>query len=423
MKTNWYRMDNSAMIYPMVITQKKQSLFRLGAALKSPVDPNFLRIGLSTALERYPYFKVELKPGLFRHFLDENLHYPKVEPDEGNLLQILNFKQNRHYLFRLTYFENKVFLDLFHGLCDGTGGMEFLKTILYYYFKAQNILLPRENIITLSSPIKAGETEDPFLRYYKKIRLVEGTKKMAGGSAFCIKSKQFSGEGLGMIQLSADTSKLLALSKSYNCTLTVFLSALAMYLIAMRYGEKSKYPFVAFIPINLRKIFQSDTMGNFTMFAKCAVPAKAERTLENFISEIDAQLKSQMQTDELQTKLSFASLMDKLFFLRYMPLILKGFISRISRDFSLKSKMTMIISNMGKILPEDENIDQFIFNLNCSRNAPLNMGILSYKEKTIISFSRKLIEHKLEMDFARFLTDKGVDVSVSSNLREESGVL
>jgi len=40
-KTKWYRMDNSAMIYPMVITQKTQSIFRIGVALNELVDGNF----------------------------------------------------------------------------------------------------------------------------------------------------------------------------------------------------------------------------------------------------------------------------------------------------------------------------------------------------------------------------------------------
>lgn len=425
-KINWYRMDNSAMIYPMVITQKTQSLFRLGAQLKEQVDANFLRLGLNTALERFPYFKVELKHGLFRHFLDENLHYPIVEKDDGNLLKILNFKHNRHYLFRLTYYENKIFLDLFHGLCDGTGGMEFLKAIIYYYYKAQNKFMSKENIITLSAPIKEGEIEDAFLKYYKKLNIIEGTKKMAGGKAFKIKSKQFPDEGLGLIQLNVQTDKLLDLCHKYNSTVTVFLSALALYVIAKKYGnEKNKNDFVAFIPINLRKFFPSNTLGNFTLFAKGKIPPNAEMTLENYIFIINKCIKEQTLPQELSTKISFTSLMDKFYLLRYMPLFLKGFISRVGRDISSNSKQTIIVSNLGKIDmdKEGDRIDHFFFNLNCGKNAPINMGIASYKNKTSISFTRKLIETEVEKDFARFLASEGLEVTVSSNFREECNVL
>lgn len=425
-KTKWYRMDNSAMIYPMVITQKTQSIFRLGVALNEVVDGNFLRIGLSTALERYPFFKVELKHGLFRHFLDENLHYPIVEKNEGNLLEIFNFKHNRHYLFRLTYYEKKVFMDFFHGLCDGAGAMEFLKTVIYYYFKSQNKLMPRDNIITLSTPVKEGETEDAFLKYYQKIDIVEGTKKMAGGSAFRVPEKQFSGEGLGLIQLNVNTSKLLNLCRSYNCTITVFLSALSLFVIAKKYKEiNKKEDYVAFIPINLRKIFESSTLGNFTLFAKCKVSPNEEIDLEKYIAIVKKDLLAQTDKKELITKISFTSLMDKLYFLRFMPLALKGFISRIGRDISGKSKQTMIISNLGKIDMDNEgnNIDYFFFNQNCGKNAPINMGVVSYNEKTVISFSRKLISTEIERDFVKHLTYFGLDVTVSSNFREECNVL
>lgn len=425
-KTKWYRMDNSAMIYPMVITQKTQSIFRIGVALNELVDGNFLRIGLNTALERYPFYKVELKHGLFRHFLDENLHYPVVEKNEGNLLEIFNFRHNRHYLFRLTYFENKVFLDLFHGLCDGAGGLEFLKTVIYYYFKSQNKTMPSDNILTLSNPPKDGETEDAFLKYYTKLKIGEGIQKMAGGSAFRIPSKQFNWEGLGLIQLTVSTSKLLKLCREHGCTMTVFVSALALYVIAKRFKETNKKDdYVAFIPINLRKIFPSNTLGNFTLFAKCRVSPKEELSLGNFIKIIKEDLGKQTQKEDLITKISFTSLMDKFYLMRFMPVFIKAFLSRVGRSLPGKSKLTMIISNLGKVDIDNEGgkIDRFFFNQNCSKNAPLNVGMVSYNDKTVISFSRKLIETVTERDFATSLADMGLEVAVSSNFREECDVL
>ena len=110
-KAKWYRLDNSGMIYPMVITLRTQSLYRIGAELKEKVNKTYLRIAVNSALERFPYFKVELKRGLFRHYLDENNRAPLVEEDDGVLLKILNFRHNRYYLFRTTYYENKIFID------------------------------------------------------------------------------------------------------------------------------------------------------------------------------------------------------------------------------------------------------------------------------------------------------------------------
>ena len=51
------------------------------------------------------------------------------------------------------------------------------------------------------------------------------------------------------------------------------------------------------------------------------------------------------------------------------------------------------------------------------------MGIVSYKDKTVISFSRKLIETEIEREFAQNLVSLGLEVTVSSNFREECDVL
>ncbi len=423
--SKWYRLDNSGMIYPMVITLKTQSLYRLGVLLTEDVNPKFLSAAVSAALTRYPYFKVELKAGLFRHYLEENYRTPKIEEDDGVLLKILNFRHNRYYLFRTTYSGKRIFIDFFHGLTDGNGGLEFLKTVLYYYFKTANTPIPRGDIKTISVPISEEETEDAFKKYYKKIKLISGTKKMAGGSAFRATGKQFVYDGFGLIQAEVSTEALLKAARSHNCSITVFLASLALISFAEKYGaSKQKEDFVAFIPVNLRKRFPSKTMFNFTNFAKCAVPRNAYIQLDSFIEYVKSALKEQLSEEELQVKLSFSSLMDKMFFLRFMPLPIKAFISKIGRELSPKSKQSMIISNLGEVKLEDgKSVEHFLFNLNCSEKTPINMGIVSYNGKTIISFTRKLIDTEIEQAFCRRLSDECGEVKVSGNFREECDVL
>lgn len=424
-KAKWYRLDNSGMIYPMVITLKTQSLYRLGAKLTEEVNPHFLRVAVNTALERFPYFKVELKHGLFRHYLDENVRTPLVEEDDGVLLKILNFRHNRYYLFRVTYFGKRFFIDMFHGLCDGNGGMEFLKTVLYYYFKTANNKFSRENIMTISKPISPGETEDAFKKYYKKIDIKKGLNKMTSGNAFRANDKQFSYEGFGLIQGEIETQSLLKAARAHNTTVTVYLSAMALLSVARCYGSsKQKEDYIAFIPINLRKKFPSETMFNFTNFAKCRIPKQTEADLDAFIKYISAGLEEQLTEEELQIKLSFSSLMDVLPMFRYMPLFIKGFLSRVGRVISPKSKQTMIISNLGEVKLEDgSRIEQLLFNLNCGERTPINMGIISYNGKTTISFTRKLINTRIEKYFFRMLREECGEVNIVSNFREENDVL
>lgn len=425
-KNRWYRLDSLGMVYPMVITPKTQSLYRLGVRLKKDVNPNCLKIAVNTALERYPFFKVELKHGFFRHYLDENIRTPLIEEDDGVLLKILNFRHNRYYLFRATYYKNNINIDFFHGLCDATGGMEFLKTVLYYYMKAADTPIPGEGIRTLSDEAAPEESEDAYEKYYGKFDFIEGLKKMAAGSAFRLGGRQFSYEGFGLIQIEAPTERLLEAAHGHDCSLTVYIAALAMLAVAKCYeNAKHRKNYIAFIPVNLRKFYPSDTLFNFTNFAKCPIPKDAPEDLECFVKYIKTALKEQLTDKELRLKLSFTSLMDKFPPLRYMPLFLKGFLSRVGRGLSLKAKQTMIISNLGniEIKGAEEVVDNLLFNLNCSERSPVNMGLVSYNGKTEIFFTRKLIETRIEERFVKLLTEECGGVKVAGNFREESDVL
>lgn len=408
----------------MVITLSTQSIYRLGARLKENVNPDFLRVAVNTALERFPYFKVELKRGLFRHYLDENIRTPLVEEDDGILLKILNFRRNRYYLFRVTYFGKNIYIDFFHGLCDGNGGMEFLKSVLFYYCELAGFEVSDENVMTLKTAPTEEESEDAFKKYYKKINLKKGLNRMVSGNAFTARDKQFTYEGFGLIQGTVSTEKLLNAARNRGCTVTAFLSALALLSVAKAYGnQRQKEDYIAFIPINLRKKFPTKTLFNFTNFAKCPVPRNTELSLDAFIAVLKERLKEQQGEEELQIKLSFSSLMAVMPLFKYMPLPIKGFLSRVGRELSPKSKQTMIISNLGEIKFQSDGVEGFLFNLNCSEKTPDNMSVVSYNGKTVISFTRKLINTKIEEQLFKTLAEECGETTIISNFREENDVL
>ena len=423
MKYSWYRLDNSAIVYQMVITQNAQSLYRLGVKLHSNVDKTALITAVNDALKRFPYFKSELKHGFFRPYLDENKHSPIVEEDDGILLKILNFKKNNGYLFRTTYFGTRIFIDFFHGLCDGTGALEFFKSVLYYYFKALGKEFPSDNIITQEVPINPEETEDAFARYYKKPNLKKGIDSMASGTAYRLKGKKFIYEGFGLIQATVSTNALLDTSRKLNCSITVLLTALMLYSVSIVYNKDTfKHPLTAFIPINLRKKFPSRTLTNFTVFAKLVIPRNIEYTLENIILTVKDLLEKQLDENEILLKMGFSSLMAKFPLLKYMPLFIKTHISRISRNLS-PSKQTFILSNVGKVNIDSDLIDHFFLNLNCNSKTPKNIAVISYKDKTNISFTRKLIDTDVEQVFFKELAKLCGNVEIVSNFREENNAL
>lgn len=421
---SWYKFDNSAIVYQMVITPYAQSLFRLGVKLREDVQKEVLEQAIEKAFQRHPYFRSELKRGFFRPYFDENTQRFLVEQDNGTLLHLIDFKKNNRFVIRVTYFGKRIFIDYFHGLCDASGAMEFLKTVLYYYFEISGLPIGHDKIKTHFDAPDHEETEDAFARYYLKPSLSKGVNSMAGGKAFRMKDKTFHLTGYGLIQATVKTENLLSVSRSYGCSITVFLTSLLLESIAKVYGtDTKKGNFVAFIPINLRKRYPSRTLRNFTIFAKCVIPKDTEMTLENLIPIVKKLLSDQLDTQEMELKMGFSSLMATMPLLKYMPLFLKSAISKISRNLS-PAKQTFILSNLGNVeIDDNPYIESFLFNLNCNKKTPNNAAIVSYGEKTVISFTRKLVPTNVEKEFCRSLARLVGNVEVISNFREECHAL
>jgi|AGTN01.2.fsa_nt_gi Uncharacterized protein containing a NRPS condensation (elongation) domain len=421
----WYRIDNSAVIYPMSVTPTTQSLFRLSAVMREPVDEELLASALKNILPRFPSFKVQIRSGLFRHFFDQNDHSPVVSRDNGVLFQKINFISNNHYLFRVNYFNNRISVDFFHALCDGYGALEFMKALVYRYISEAYDAPPPDGSVKLASERpEEGEREDGFIKYNRKYALLGGViGKMAGKSAFQIRDKRFKALGYGLVEGGMKSSDLLSLAKKYGCTVTVLLAANALLSIAEKYGgQYAGEDLVIMIPVDLRKFFPSKTLTNFTTLVKCQInPAATPATLEAYTKMIKGRLDKELNEGALAEKLSLTNFMGLKWYMKILPLFLKSLIIRMGKFLSRKTKQTMILSNLGiaRLPPGSEKFVQNItFNPNISRKVPINCGIISYNGVTTVSFTRMIISTDIEKRFFTRLVKEGLEVEIKSNLRE-----
>ena len=83
-KKDWYRLDNSANIYPAVMSRQWASMFRVSVTLRETIDPVRLQRALEDTVRRIPTFCLSLRRGLFWYYLDSGEHVPQVEPDVAN---------------------------------------------------------------------------------------------------------------------------------------------------------------------------------------------------------------------------------------------------------------------------------------------------------------------------------------------------
>ena len=254
----WRKLDNSAKLFPMSAGKKYSTVFRISAVLNEEVQPEILKKAVKIALEKYKSFRVRLKNGFFWNYLEHNSKEPIVELESDYPCKYIDPKTNNQYLFKVTYFERKINIDIFHSLTDGNSGALFFKEIIYSYLEMTH---PEEFKEEIRSYRKVEYTiEDSYIKNFdKKSKNNNSSKK-----AYLLKGGKLKLGAISAIHEIIDLSKLKEEVKKQNCTITQYLTAVLIYSIyQVNFINPKHRPIKICIPVNLKKYFQSDTITNF----------------------------------------------------------------------------------------------------------------------------------------------------------------
>lgn len=134
---------------------------RLKIRMRDLIDADVLRHAVDTTMRRYPYFCVELqkKDGQYV-FVDNNR--PIIITDSLHGVE-LNAEASNYHMAAFAYQDNWIIFDVFHGLTDGTGAYEVIRTLLYYYCSERyGVTLSDQGIRLVGDEITIEEWEDPI---------------------------------------------------------------------------------------------------------------------------------------------------------------------------------------------------------------------------------------------------------------------
>ena len=149
-------------IRPLYLSSKRNpNEIRIRIRMRDLIDPSALRYAVDTTMQRYPYFCVELQKKDGQYVLVDNTR-PVVISNSLHGVD-LNAEESNYHMIAFAYQDNWIILDIFHGLTDGTGAYEVIRTLLYYYCsKRYGIKLNEEGIRLVGDEITAEEWEDPI---------------------------------------------------------------------------------------------------------------------------------------------------------------------------------------------------------------------------------------------------------------------
>ncbi len=421
-RVEWSRLDNASKIFPATCNGRDTKVFRLACELCEAADPAILQQALDMTMEKFPLYKSILRKGVFWYYFEtsEIRALAKMESEPVCAPIYINGKKN--LLFRVFYFRNRINLEVFHALSDGTGALKFMQTLLYHYFvfrykEAFAEKMPGFHFGTSVSK----KMDDSFGRYFQGEDIIKLIKKKKNKEkhvhAYHIRGSRMDENRMNVIEGCISVKAVLAEAHKYHTTLTIFLTSLFMYSI---YKEMSalgkKRPVVLSVPINLRQFFESETARNFFSTMNVAYHfGKESIDFEDLIQHVSTIFQRELTEECLRKQGTQLMSLEKNPFARIIPLPFKDASLRIANKINDRA-ITAALSNLGQIAMPVE-FEAYIrqFSLSTSARRP-QICICSYGDRLVITFASPFRETEIQRTFFEFFSKNGISVEISSNL-------
>ena len=420
MQKKWFRLDTAALIFPAIARRNWCNVFRLSAGLTEPVDSAILQEAVNELKPRFPSFFVTLKQGFFWCYLEESRKEVQVREDYAYPLTFMSRREFKENCLRVLYYKNRVAVEFFHALSDGRGGSVFLVNLLARYLELKyGIDIPKTGVIRdLSEPIRMTEIEDSFLKHAAPA--ASGRKERI---AFRLKGTRETDGFKHLITGIVDTETLLNAAHRYRVSVTAFLAGvMAESIIGIqdeKKRQKKQKPVKITIPVDLRRLYDSETLRNFSLVINVGVePRYGRYTLEEICRSISHQIGFMATPQQMAGMVAANVQPQRLLPLRLAPLEIKHLVMDLVYRQSGEKSGCLNISNLSRIeVPEamQPYLTRAEFIIGPQRSYPNNCSVASFGGKTYINMIRNIREKELERRFFSKLVELGIPVEIESN--------
>ncbi len=420
---SWYKLDNAGKIYPALLSKRFSSLFRVSMTLDEPISLPLMSRALKDTIQRFPYFRVSLKPGFFWYFLESNPRFPRVEGDSLYPCQKMPLKKRGRFLFRVRIYKNRVALEFSHILSDGNGALIFLKTLTARYLTLKGYPVEAdeaEGILDLNAEPDSMEYEDAFHKHFDR-SIPEASR---GAKAWHMKGSLLPRGQYNVITGITSAAEVKDRAKEYGVSITEFLiaqqiDAFQEYMEEIGLKRRKMMPIRMNVPVNLRSLYPSKSMRNFFLSVEPWIdPRLGHYEFKEICAkvhhymryELDRKFLNQQITRNMKGELN---IINRLFPLHFKNLIMPA-VYRILGE----NNYTSGFSNLGRIsLPPAmaEHVQAMDFYPPPSIGNKVKCTVLSYNDELRISFGSLIEETEIERLFFAALRKKGIHVRIESN--------
>ena len=419
----WMRLDNAAKIYPAAKRRNWNNFFRISATLTEPIDTGVLASALDVTARRFPSIAVRLRRGVFWYYLEEIPKTPSIQPEKSCPLAHAPFHEVRQCAFRVLVYKNRVAVEFFHALTDGTGALVFVKTLLAEYLSEKyGLSVPAEKGVLgrLEEPAPE-ELEDSFARYAGDV-----TASRAESTAYHLSGTPERDGYKTLVTMMIPAEKLRACAKKHGVSVTELLCAAMMQAIGELQAEKvpnvrHRKPVKVLIPVNLRNLFPSRSLRNFASYITPEIdPRMGDCSFSELCSLVHHKMGLENNRRTMRAKFAANVASERSPILRVMPLFIKNIAMKAVFDAVGECKSCLCLSNLGRVeLPEVmvPYVQRMDFIIGVQARAPHDCGVVTWGDTVYINCIRSIQEPELEYRFYRVLHRLGLPVKVESNQR------
>lgn len=407
----WRSLDNAAKLFSAASSPKDTRVFRFYCELKEEVKEEILQEALNQTIQKYPVFLSVMRKGLFWHYLEKSELRPVVREEYKEPCSSLYVRDKKTLLFEVTYYKKRINFEVFHALTDGTGATEFLRELVknYLYLIHEEDLEPVE-LSNQYLTVKDQE-DDSFSRYYdpdfprkkkKKIRAVQIKK---GGKGY---------EELQINEASMSVKELLGIAREKKVSMSVLLTAAFICAIHEEMSRmQEKKPVILMVPVNLRKIFPSDSMLNFFGYIEPGYQFGGEKdSFEDVLEAVKLYFQENLSKEHMAGRMNELIAIEKHKILKWAPLELKNRCIRAGAKMA-EQEVTAVLSNMSVVkMPEDyaQYIEKFGVYTSTNRT---ELCICSFQDTLSLGFTSRYDSTNIQRNFYRILKELGASVKVA----------
>ncbi len=415
---SWAKLDNTALLFPVISGEGMSSTYRICATLKEPVRKELLQEAEEKVLSQFETFRMRLRMGFFWYYFEENdRKAPEVQEENDYPGAYINKSRNNHYMFRVTYYRNRINLEVFHALTDGYGGFVFLKELVYQYLR----LAHPEELAGEKDKLSTGiflDPEDSYLKNFKKG--ADHSTAYGSRKAVVLKGEMLPKGEVSVLHGYFRIDELKAAAKAHGATINQYLVGNFVYAMYREYlkGAPSDLPISCCVPVDLRKMYDSHTMKNFFVIVSAKFqPTKESYTRDEVLDFVIGTLKEQTAKDNLENILSYNVSNEQNKFLRPIPIFIKNIAIRQVYNSSADTA-TATMTNVGNVElrePYQKYVEHFYAMLAMSKGQNMKGAICSYNGTLIVTFTSCLTEMSIQKRFFQSITADGVEVAVETN--------